>query len=53
MKHIFRDRQSNRGGNIMLGFIDEKHIHKTNQVPEKIKYLPTDAGQYWQFTMDR
>lgn len=37
----------------MLGFIDEKHIHQTNQVPDKITYLPVDPVQYWQFSMDR
>ncbi|KAJ8965971.1 hypothetical protein NQ314_003819 [Rhamnusium bicolor] len=56
--YLNRDRQSNVGGNIMLGFVDEKHIHKTELknktiVPDKIKYLPVDAGQYWKFSMDR
>ncbi|KAJ8924271.1 hypothetical protein NQ315_007063 [Exocentrus adspersus] len=46
------DRQSSRGGNIMLGFIDSKHIHVTKGVKDQIKYLPVDPGQYWKFTVD-
>ncbi|KAJ8963214.1 hypothetical protein NQ318_018680 [Aromia moschata] len=52
-----RDRQSNKGGNIMLGFVDDKHIHKTQLkngtiIDDTITYLPVDPGQYWQFSMD-
>ncbi|KAJ8976410.1 hypothetical protein NQ317_005329 [Molorchus minor] len=55
--YLNRDRQSNKGGNIMLGFFDEKHIHKTELknktiVPAKITYLPVDPGQYWKFSVD-
>lgn len=55
-----RDRQSNRGGNILLGFIDKKHIHhipvpnSNKTIPEAITYLPVEGGEgYWQFHMDR
>lgn len=50
--YLNRDRQSNKGGNILLGFVDPKHIHVTNKEPDPITYLPVDAGQYWQFSMD-
>ncbi|XP_018563231.1 aspartic proteinase A2-like [Anoplophora glabripennis] len=51
--YLNRDRQSNKGGNILLGFVEPKHIHVTNKVPDPITYLAVDAGQYWKFTMDR
>lgn len=58
--YLNRDRQSNRGGNLLLGFIDEKHIHqkvvpgKNHTVPETITYLPVDGSKgYWQFKMDK
>lgn len=58
--YLNRDRQSNRGGNLMLGFIEKKHIHQ-KQVPgqnhsvlEPITYLPVDPSNgWWQFKMDR
>ncbi|KAF5289707.1 hypothetical protein FQR65_LT11761 [Abscondita terminalis] len=57
--YLNRDRQSHRGGNIMFGFIDKKHIHQkidpnTNKtIPEEITYLPVNANDgYWSFNMD-
>ncbi|KAK4884207.1 hypothetical protein RN001_000478 [Aquatica leii] len=54
-----RDRQSTRGGNVLLGLIDEKHIHQkvvpglNHTVPEDITYLPVDSKEgYWSFKMD-
>lgn len=56
--YLNRDHQSNRGGNIMLGFVDKKHIHRQQLrnktiVYDPIKYIPIDAGAYWQFSMDK
>ncbi|XP_074042270.1 lysosomal aspartic protease [Leptinotarsa decemlineata] len=56
--YLNRDRQSKRGGNVLLGFIDDKHIHKTQLkngtvVPDEIKYLPVTSNQFWQFAVDK
>ncbi|XP_018328790.1 lysosomal aspartic protease-like [Agrilus planipennis] len=52
--YLNRDKQSNRGGNIILGAIDEKHIHVTDKKPDQITYLPVDKSSgWWQFKMDR
>ncbi|KAF2892909.1 hypothetical protein ILUMI_13264 [Ignelater luminosus] len=58
--YLSRDRQSQRGGNILLGFIDKKHIHRVpvpnsnKTIPDTITYLPVEGGSgYWQFHMDR
>ncbi|CAH0552174.1 unnamed protein product [Brassicogethes aeneus] len=52
--YINSNRDSKRGGNIILGYIEHRHIHKNkDKVPDPIKYLPVDAGQYWQFTVDK
>lgn len=55
---IFRDTQSAHGGNIMLGFLDQKHVHQTrypngSTIPDEITYLNVDPGQYWQFNVDK
>lgn len=48
-----RDYQSSRGGDIMLGAINEKHIHVTNKVKDKVTYVQVDSsyGQ-WAFKID-
>jgi len=57
--YLNRDRQSHRGGNILLGFVDPKHIHQmpapdNKTIPTPITYLPVDASNgYWEFKMDR
>ncbi|KAF5292331.1 hypothetical protein FQA39_LY03365 [Lamprigera yunnana] len=58
--YLNRDRQSNRGGNVLLGLIDKKHIHhkidpeSNRTVPEEITYLSVDPSQaFWKFRMDR
>ncbi|KAJ3649035.1 hypothetical protein Zmor_020797 [Zophobas morio] len=55
--YLNRDRQSNRGGNVMLGFVDPKHIHKTKIngkiVADNFTYLSVENYAYWQFQMDR
>ncbi|CAG9864101.1 unnamed protein product [Phyllotreta striolata] len=56
--YLNRDPQSTKGGNIMLGFVDKKHIH-IHQLPngakvyDNITYLQVDAGQYWMFSVDK
>ncbi|CAH1163535.1 unnamed protein product [Phaedon cochleariae] len=55
--YLNRDRQSNKGGNIMLGFYDPKHVHQTSYpngsvIPDTIKFLQVDAGADWQFSLD-
>lgn len=55
---FFRDTQSSHGGNVILGFVDSKHIHHSvgpdgKIVPEQITYLPCDPSDgYWQFAVD-
>ncbi|EFA06989.2 Lysosomal aspartic protease-like Protein [Tribolium castaneum] len=55
--YLNRDRQSNRGGNVMLGFVDLKHVHKTKVgkkiVYDNFTYLPVENYAYWQFQMDQ
>lgn len=57
--YLNRDRQSSRGGNLLLGFIDTKHIHQKpgpngTHVLESITYLPVNpANSYWEFNIDR
>ncbi|XP_060532858.1 lysosomal aspartic protease-like [Cylas formicarius] len=55
--YLNRDRQSNKGGNIMLGFINKKHIRKhmsPNNIPveDEIRYLSVEPSFYWQFKID-
>ncbi|XP_019880484.2 uncharacterized protein LOC109608484 [Aethina tumida] len=48
------DTKSLHGGNIMLGYIEHRHIHKNPQKKEDtIKYLPLDVSAYWQFSVDK
>ncbi|CAG9837942.1 unnamed protein product [Diabrotica balteata] len=56
--YLNRDRNSDRGGNIMLGFVDPKHIHKTiypnkTIIQDTIVYLNADTAEYWQFNVDK
>uniref|UniRef100_A0A6P7FU10 Lysosomal aspartic protease-like n=1 Tax=Diabrotica virgifera virgifera TaxID=50390 RepID=A0A6P7FU10_DIAVI len=56
--YLNRDRNSNRGGNIMLGFFDPKHVHKTSYpngsiIQDTIVYLNADTAEYWQFNVDK
>ncbi|KAJ3637672.1 hypothetical protein MTP99_001112 [Tenebrio molitor] len=55
--YLNRDRQSNRGGNINLGFVDDKHIHKEKIngkiVYDNFTYLQVENFAYWQFQMDQ
>nr|UHM21926.1 cathepsin D2 [Zabrotes subfasciatus] len=56
--YLNRDRQSAQGGNVILGFVDKKHVHHVKYpngsiIYDEIKYLPIDPTQYWQFSMDR
>ncbi|XP_044263659.1 aspartic proteinase A2-like [Tribolium madens] len=55
--YLNRDRQSNRGGNVMLGFVDLKHVHKAKVgkkiVYDNFTYLPVENYAYWQFQMDQ
>lgn len=44
--NYFRDRSSNRGGNIFLGGI-EKHYNGS------FDYVPSNSPAYWDFKMDR
>ncbi|CAH1999626.1 unnamed protein product [Acanthoscelides obtectus] len=56
--YMNRDRQSTHGGNVILGFIQDKHIHQTQfkngtKIHDKIKFLPVEPGQYWKFSVDK
>ncbi|XP_056629561.1 uncharacterized protein LOC130440442 [Diorhabda sublineata] len=56
--YLNRDRNSNRGGNVILGFVEYRHIHKTELkngtvVPDTITYLNVDPGRFWKFTVDK
>ncbi|XP_066138705.1 cathepsin D-like [Euwallacea fornicatus] len=55
--YLNRDTQSNHGGNIILGFIEKRHIHSTKDsnnktVYDPIKYMPIKPGYLWQFDLD-
>ncbi|KAL3287469.1 hypothetical protein HHI36_001939 [Cryptolaemus montrouzieri] len=54
--YLNRNHQSDKGGNILLGFVDKKHIKVEvidgKKVYDEIKYMPTDPLSYWQFDMD-
>lgn len=51
---IFRDKQSNKGGSLILGEIDKKHIHVTRKKPDRITYVPVNSGSpLWEFSIDR
>ncbi|GLV43473.1 cathepsin D [Carabus blaptoides fortunei] len=47
--YLNRDRQSNRGGNVYFGRIEDRHILQN----ETITYLPVNQTGYWQFKMDK
>lgn len=47
--YLNRDRQSNRGGNVIFGRIEERHILQNHT----ITYLPVNQTGYWQFKMDK
>ncbi|KAK9732354.1 Eukaryotic aspartyl protease [Popillia japonica] len=52
--YLNRDKSSKKGGSIILGAIDKKHIHVTNKVPDKITYVPINsASALWEFSIDR
>ncbi|XP_076267637.1 lysosomal aspartic protease-like [Rhynchophorus ferrugineus] len=56
--YLNRDKQSDHGGNIILGFIEKRHIHShkdsNNQtIYDDILYLPIKSGTYWQFDLDK
>nr|UJP31644.1 cathepsin D2 [Dermestes maculatus] len=51
--YMNRDKQSSRGGNVFLGYIEKKHIHSTNKKPDPILYVPVDGNGYWQFDMNK
>lgn len=53
MFYVFRDKQSNSGGDIYLGAIEERHIHATNNVKDPIIYLPVKSYAFWQFDIDK
>ncbi|XP_030766306.1 lysosomal aspartic protease-like [Sitophilus oryzae] len=55
--YLNRDAQSEHGGNIILGFIEYRHVHSkkdanNHTIYDPIKYLPLKAGAYWQFDLD-
>lgn len=47
--YLNRDRSSNRGGNVIFGRIEKRHVLEN----ETITYLPVNLTGYWQFKMDR
>lgn len=51
--YMNRDRQSNHGGNVILGAIEPRHIHITNKVQDEIIYLPVKSFAFWQFDIDK
>lgn len=55
--YLNRDRQSIHGGNIDLGFVNDKHIHKSvvdgKVVKDNITYLQVESGQFWKFQVDK
>ncbi|KRT81659.1 hypothetical protein AMK59_5132 [Oryctes borbonicus] len=52
--YLNRDKASNKGGSVILGEIDKKHIHVTANVPDKITYVPINAASaLWEFSMDK
>lgn len=51
--YMNRDKQSNHGGNVILGAIESRHIHSTNKVKDKITYLPVKSYAFWQFDIDK
>ncbi|XP_066256821.1 cathepsin D-like [Euwallacea similis] len=55
--YLNRDKQSNHGGNVILGFIEKRHIHSTKDANNKtiydtIKYMPIKPGYQWEFDLD-
>lgn len=52
--YLNRDKQSNKGGSLILGEIDKKHIHVTRKKPDRITYVPVNSGSpLWEFSIDR
>jgi len=56
--YLNRDKQSDKGGNVILGFIEMRHVHSkkdanNNTIYDPIKYMPVKSGYFWQFDMDR
>ena len=51
--YLNRDRHSPRGGDIIMGFIETKHIHVTKKKFDNITYLPLTSSIYWQFKIDK
>lgn len=52
-----RDKQSKTGGNVIMGFIEKRHIHNTkdkdnNTIYDVVKYMPVHSGYFWQFNLD-
>ncbi|KAI4466600.1 beta-site app-cleaving enzyme isoform a-related [Holotrichia oblita] len=48
------DKSSPKGGSIILGAIDKKHIHVTNTIPDRITYVPVNsATALWEFSIDK
>ncbi|XP_074042272.1 lysosomal aspartic protease isoform X2 [Leptinotarsa decemlineata] len=50
--------QGENAGSLMLGFVDEKLIHRSQYpnksiLPDEIKYLSVDEGILWKFSVDR
>ncbi|GJQ82675.1 hypothetical protein Trydic_g19690 [Trypoxylus dichotomus] len=52
--YLNRDKASDKGGSVILGAIDKKHIHVTKNVPDKITYVPVNVQtRLWQFSIDK
>ncbi|XP_050294886.1 uncharacterized protein LOC126735047 [Anthonomus grandis grandis] len=55
--YLNRDKQSSQGGNVILGYIEKRHIHShqdenKNKIYDPIKYMPVKASPYWKFDLD-
>lgn len=55
--YLNRDKQSNHGGNVIMGFLEKRHIHhvrdqNNNIVYDEVTYLPIKNSSFWQFDLD-
>ncbi|CAG9766218.1 unnamed protein product [Ceutorhynchus assimilis] len=55
--YLNRDKQSDHGGNVIMGFIEMRHVHSrkgpnNETIYDPIKYMPVKPGYLWQFDLD-
>ncbi|ENN74588.1 aspartic proteinase A2 [Dendroctonus ponderosae] len=55
--YLNRDKQSSHGGNIIMGFIEYRHVHSTKDAANNIVYDPITfkdikPGYLWEFDLD-